>query len=46
MLSALRIESFAIIDALEIRFGGGLNVLTGETGAGIGYSVSRRLELR
>jgi DNA repair protein RecN (Recombination protein N) len=34
MLSALRIESFAIIDALEIRFGEGLNVLTGETGAG------------
>lgn len=34
MLSALRIESFAIIDALEIRFGPGLNVLTGETGAG------------
>lgn len=34
MLSALRIESFAIIDSLEIRFGEGLNVLTGETGAG------------
>lgn len=34
MLVALRIDSFAIIDSLEIRFGPGLNVLTGETGAG------------
>lgn len=34
MLVALRIESFAIIESLEIRFGSGLNVLTGETGAG------------
>ena len=34
MLRDLRIENFAIIDRLELSFGGGLNVLTGETGAG------------
>ncbi|MFN7130503.1 MAG: DNA repair protein RecN [Myxococcales bacterium] len=34
MLTALRIENFAIIDALEVRFTSGFNVLTGETGAG------------
>jgi DNA repair protein RecN (Recombination protein N) len=34
MLSLLRIENFALIDHLELEFGAGLNVLTGETGAG------------
>ncbi len=34
MLTALRIENFALIDCLELSFGAGLNVLTGETGAG------------
>jgi DNA repair protein RecN (Recombination protein N) len=34
MLLCLRIENFALIDELEIDFGAGLNVLTGETGAG------------
>lgn len=34
MLLSLRIENFALIDRLEIEFGSGLNVLTGETGAG------------
>jgi DNA repair protein RecN (Recombination protein N) len=34
MLLSLRIENFALIDNLELDFGGGLNVLTGETGAG------------
>src|SRR4051812_38515015 len=34
MLQEIRISNFAIIDHLVIRFGGGLNVLTGETGAG------------
>ncbi|AKG20697.1 DNA repair protein RecN [Calothrix sp. 336/3] len=34
MLSLLRIENFALIDKLELEFGTGLNVLTGETGAG------------
>jgi DNA repair protein RecN (Recombination protein N) len=34
MLLSLRIENFALIDSLELEFGSGLNVLTGETGAG------------
>jgi DNA repair protein RecN (Recombination protein N) len=34
MLSSLRIQNFALIDELELEFGMGLNVLTGETGAG------------
>jgi DNA repair protein RecN (Recombination protein N) len=34
MLQSLRIENFALIDHLELSFGPGLNVLTGETGAG------------
>jgi DNA repair protein RecN (Recombination protein N) len=34
MLTHLRIENFALIDSLELDFSGGLNVLTGETGAG------------
>lgn len=34
MLRQLRIKDFAIIDSLAIRFDAGLNVLTGETGAG------------
>ncbi len=34
MLSVLRIDQLAIIDSLELELGPGLNVLTGETGAG------------
>lgn len=34
MLTELRIENFAIIDRLDLTFGRGLNVITGETGAG------------
>jgi DNA repair protein RecN (Recombination protein N) len=34
MLLTLSITNFAIIDRLEIEFGPGFNVLTGETGAG------------
>ena len=34
MLESLRIERLAVVDAVEIEFGPGLNVLTGETGAG------------
>jgi DNA repair protein RecN (Recombination protein N) len=34
MLTVLRIRQLAIIDELEVVFGPGLNVLTGETGAG------------
>src|SRR5574337_1097192 len=34
MLKELNIRNFAIIDQLRVEFGPGLNVLTGETGAG------------
>jgi DNA repair protein RecN (Recombination protein N) len=34
MLTDLYIKNFAIIDNLHVAFSGGLNVLTGETGAG------------
>jgi DNA repair protein RecN (Recombination protein N) len=34
MLASLRIGGFAVVDQVEVRFGPGLNVLTGETGAG------------
>jgi len=34
MLTTLRISGFAVVDQAEVRFGPGLNVLTGETGAG------------
>ena len=34
MLSLLQIKNFALIDNLTVTFGSGLNVLTGETGAG------------
>ncbi|MGQ4646087.1 DNA repair protein RecN [Lyngbya aestuarii] len=54
MLLSLRIHNFALIDNLELEFGTGLNVLTGETGAGksiildaidvaLGGKVSNRL---
>ncbi len=34
MLVSLYIQNFTLIDELELEFGAGLNVLTGETGAG------------
>lgn len=34
MLRSLSVRNFAIIDRLDLEFGAGLNVLTGETGAG------------
>ena len=34
MLTCLRVRSFAIIDALEVELHAGLNIVTGETGAG------------
>ena len=34
MLNLLQIENIAVIEQAEIRFSGGFNVLTGETGAG------------
>ncbi len=40
MLTHLRVRHFAIIDQLEVGFGPGLNVVTGETGAGKSILVS------
>ena len=34
MLRSIAIRNFAIIDSLDLQFGSGFNVLTGETGAG------------
>lgn len=34
MLRSLHIENFALVDSLDLTLGEGLNVLTGETGAG------------
>ena len=34
MLKQLSIQNYAIIDAIDIKFLGGMNVVTGETGAG------------
>lgn len=34
MLTCLRVENFAIIETLELELGPGLNIVTGETGAG------------
>ena len=53
MLSALELQDFAIIDALRVGFAPGLNVLTGETGAGksilvdaLGLLIGGRAEAR
>lgn len=57
MLNELRIENIAVIEKADIEFGAGLNVLTGETGAGksividsigavLGDRVSRELVRR
>ena len=54
MLNELHIENIAVIERADISFTGGLNVLTGETGAGksividsigavLGERVSREL---
>jgi DNA repair protein RecN (Recombination protein N) len=34
MIELLRIENLALVESVELEFGAGLNVLTGETGAG------------
>ena len=34
MLLELRVENYAVIDQVTVEFGPGLNLLTGETGAG------------
>lgn len=34
MLEKLTVRGYALIDSVEVEFGGGFNILTGETGAG------------
>src|SRR5690606_13099378 len=34
MLSLIRVKNYAIVDEVELEFGPGLSVVTGETGAG------------
>ena len=34
MLESLHVKNLALIDEAEVDFGSGLNILTGETGAG------------
>ena len=34
MLLELRVENYAVIDTVAVEFAAGLNLLTGETGAG------------
>jgi DNA repair protein RecN (Recombination protein N) len=34
VLLELRVENYAVIDSLTVEFAPGLNLLTGETGAG------------
>ncbi|MGN1184918.1 MAG: AAA family ATPase, partial [Oliverpabstia sp.] len=54
MLSYLHVKNLALIDEAEVEFGSGLNILTGETGAGksilmgsvnlaLGQKVSREM---
>lgn len=49
MLTNLHVKNLALIDEAEVEFGPGLNILTGETGAGksilIG-SINAALERR
>ena len=34
MLQSLRVWNFALLEEVAVEFGAGLNILTGETGAG------------
>lgn len=53
MLKKLSIQNYALIDEIEIRFDRGLNILTGETGAGksiilgaLGLIMGKRADLK
>src|SRR5438477_11799914 len=46
MLRELRVKNFAVIESVDIRFAPGLNVLTGETGAGKSILIDAILLVR
>src|SRR6266542_2953872 len=46
MLREIRVRNFAVIDAVTATFGPGLNVLTGETGAGQSMLIDALLLIR
>src|SRR4029434_3321785 len=46
MLREIRVRNFAVIDAVTAVFGPGLNVLTGETGAGKSMLIDAILLVR
>ncbi|MBI1736954.1 MAG: DNA repair protein RecN [Candidatus Rokubacteria bacterium] len=46
MLRELRVRNFAVIDAIEVEFAPGFNVLTGETGAGKSVLIDAILLVR
>ncbi len=46
MLTLLKIKNIALIDSLEVEFGAGLNLLTGETGSGKSIIVDSLAALR
>src|SRR3989454_1237498 len=46
MLREIRVRNFAVIDAVTAAFGPGLNVLTGETGAGKSMLIDAILLVR
>src|SRR5215510_14227572 len=46
MLTELHIQNFAIIDKLDLRFGPGLIILTGETGAGKSIILDAVVQLK
>ena len=41
MLAHLHVKNLALIEEIEVEFGPGLNILTGETGAGRVLSYHR-----
>ena len=42
MIKSLKVENFAIVETMELAFGSGLNMLSGETGAGKSMAPASR----